>query len=137
MDIFLPRLSSITTQTELQRVVNSALTRKFHFPFTETPKLEYCTVLEMRDNQGGVERHGHLRILPNAAAKWFIRHSREFRLHRKRLLSRRYFTRLSDTPSNQFATEDERRRPSLKIKSVKRTPLNFEKKSVRQLAIEL
>jgi hypothetical protein len=121
MDIFLPRLSAVTTQTELQRLVIAAIDKKLHFPFTPSPKLQFCTILEIRDTQGATERHGHLRILPDSAAKWFIKHSRNFKLHRRRLLSRQYFTRASDKPVNTPGLDEERRRPALKIGHVKRT----------------
>ncbi|MBL4783667.1 MAG: hypothetical protein JKX92_15650 [Porticoccaceae bacterium] len=119
MDVFLPRLSDLVTQNELHRAVSKVLSKKFRIPLTSAPKLLKCSILEIADTQGVIEYHGLLAIQPDSAAKWFIRHSRNHKLHGKRLLSREYFVRILDrrSPGREHPDGD-RRRPSLEIKRV-------------------
>jgi len=120
MDVFVPRLSRTTTQYDLERAVTSMLTKKLHIPFTTTATLDHCTVMGIKDNQGIFEHHGLLSIMPDSAARWFIKNSKKRKLHNKRLLSRQYFVRKSNLRALPGERELERRRPSLTVSYVKK-----------------
>lgn len=114
MYIFLPRLTESTTQKELLRVAREVLSRKFHVPFTEPPKLHSCSVLQISDTEGCIEHHGKLCIEPDSAAEWFIQHIKEKKLHNKRLVARQYFHREQNRRVRLTNPEGDRRRQDLK-----------------------
>ena len=113
LDIFLSRLSYLTTQRELEELIHSLLAKKLHIPFTDEAALDRCTVLEMQDDNGHTECHGLIKITPDTAAVWFIKTSRKVKLHGKRLSSHKYVTRDS---SWKPPYEGNKRRASLKKK---------------------
>lgn len=119
MDVFVQRLSRTTTQRDLKRAVISMLAKKLHIPFTATTSLDRCKVMSIKDNQGMVENHGLLSITPDSAAKWFIKHSKNRKLHNRRLVSRQYFVRKSHLLALSGEREQESRRPSLIIDYIK------------------
>lgn len=118
MDIFLSRLSYLTTQYELEELVHSLLEKKIHIPFTNEAALIHCTVLELQDDDN-CECHGLIKITPDTAATWFIKNSRGAKLHGKRLSAHQYIIRDS---SWKPPYEGDKRRPSLKKKIKKTSP---------------
>ncbi|ORU94147.1 MAG: hypothetical protein A6F70_07675 [Cycloclasticus sp. symbiont of Bathymodiolus heckerae] len=115
MDVFLSRLSYLTTPHELEVLVHSILTKKLHVPFTDKSELCRCTVFEIQDSNGNTECHGLIKITPDTAAQWFIKNANNEKLHGKRLLPHKYVIRDS---SWKPPHENDMRRTSLK-KSIK------------------
>jgi len=124
VDVFLSRLSDQTTPGQLERAALSLLSQKSHIPFTQSPELYSCKIMQIRDQHGCVEYHGLLSIKPDNAAKWFIKHSRSKKVHHKQLLAHQYIRRDSSwRPS--YAIEAEHRRPSLKISYTSEEPASL------------
>lgn len=121
MDVFLSRLSDLTTQTQLERTALSLLSKKTRIPFTQSPELYSCKIMQIQDQHGGTEYHGLLNIKPDSAAKWFIKHSRSKKIHHKQLLAHQYIRRDSSWHPN-YSIEADHRRPSLKVRYITRKP---------------
>ncbi|HIL92197.1 MAG TPA: hypothetical protein EYG50_05540 [Cycloclasticus sp.] len=117
MDVFLSRLSYLTTQHGLETLVQSILSKKLHIPLTQEAELVRCSVLEMQDGNGNTECHGLLKITPDTAAQWFIKNSYEAKMHGKRLLAHKYVIRDS---SWKPPYDNDKRRSTLK-KTIKPT----------------
>jgi len=132
MDVFLSRLSYLTTQHELESIVLSTLAKKLHIPFTEEPELKRCTILELQDANGNTECHGLIKITPDTAAQWFIKHSHDEKIHNKRLLAHQYIVRDS---SWKPAFEGDKRRPDLK-KKVKTTEPSYVSEGIDKFHVE-
>jgi hypothetical protein len=118
MDVFLSRLSYLTTQHELENIALSILDKKPNIPFTEETELSRCTVMEIEDGNGNIECHGLVKITPDSAAQWFIKHCHKEKLHNKKLAAHKYVIRDS---SWKPPLDNDRRRSALKRK-VKRKP---------------
>jgi len=122
MDVFLSRLSELTTLGQLEGTVRSIISKKLHIPFTASPTLSSCKIMEIRDEHGGVECHGLLNIKPDNAANWFITQCRTKKIHNKPLLAHQYILRDSSWQPS-YASEADHRRPSLQIRYVtKKSP---------------
>ena len=119
MDIFLSRLSDLTTQSHLERAALSILAGKFHLPFTDAPVLSSCQIMEIRDEHGGVECHGLLRIMPDSAGSWFMTHCQGKRIHKTPLRAHQYVQRDSSWKPS-YPREAEHRRESLKVRYIKK-----------------
>ncbi len=118
MDIFLSRLSDLTTQSQLERKTLSILAEKFHMPFTDSPVLSSCKIMEIRDEHGGVECHGLLKIRPDSAGNWFMMHCHGEKIHEKFLRAHQYVIRDSSWKPT-YPREAEHRRESLQIRYIK------------------
>jgi len=119
MDIFLSRLSGLTTQSQLEKTALSMLAGKFHVPFTDSPVLSSCQIMEIRDEHGGAECHGLLRIMPDSAGSWFLARCRGKKIHNKPLRAHQYIIRDSSWKPS-YPHEAEHGRKSLKIRYIKR-----------------
>jgi len=118
MDIFLSRLSDLTTQSQLESTALSILARKFHLPFTDSPVLSSCKIMEIRDEHGGVECHGLLRIQPDSAGSWFLTHCNGKKIHKKSLRAHQYVIRDSSWKPS-YPPEADHRRELLQVRYIK------------------
>ncbi|MEO1889479.1 MAG: hypothetical protein ABGX33_06150 [Cycloclasticus sp.] len=132
MDVFLSRLSYLTTPHELETLVQSILSKKFHIPFTDEYELVRCTVLEIQDDNGNIECHGLLKISPDNAAQWFIKNSHEEKMHGKRLLAHKYVIR--DSSWNP-PYDNDKRRSALK-KKIKPAEPHFVTEGIDKFNVE-
>lgn len=124
MDIFLSRLSSQTTLSQLETTVLSIISKKFRLPFTDSPKLSSCKMMEIQDEHGGTEYHGRCSIKPDNVANWFIKNCRSKKIHNKPLLAHQYIIRNSSWQPS-YASDADHRRPSLKVRYVTRSSPSF------------
>lgn len=113
MDVFLSRLPDKTTLSELENTCLSLLSKKFRLPFTKSPELISCRIMEIRDKHDRSEYHGLIHIKPDDVATWFIKNCRGSKIHGKRLLAHQYKIRDSSWKPDYF-NEADHRRPSLK-----------------------
>lgn len=127
MYIFLPRISSSTSEDQLKRFASSILNKKFHIPFMKYPRLLSAEVLEIRDQAGSREYHGLLCIQPDNAAQWFIKSADRNVLNNKAVRVRQYMTRTDDRAGD---SGDERRRRNLIISKVVQTRSKLEKQAL-------
>lgn len=111
MKIFIPGVPDSATGGELKQLVSRVLEKRFHFPFTQRPQIQSCDVLQFRDGDGGVEYHGLVTVSPDEAGSWLLNHFKGLELHGRVLTARQFM----DRRHRQIRSENERRRPNLKI----------------------
>ncbi len=131
MKIFIPRVPKTVTTSDLRKFSAEMLEKKFRIPFTSTPGIISCDILEIKDIRLGItEHHGLVSIRPDSAGLWFIHNLRNQRLHNKLLLARQYFVR-KETKQG-ISPDGERRRNHLEIG--KFNPKNVQVQGLEQFA---
>lgn len=107
MKLIALRIPNKSSKSELSKLVQEALSQKFHLPFTEKPSIVSCKIIEQIESNGIVEHHGIFEVLPDNAGKWLISHFKNKHLRKKQIFIKEYFER---SQNKELAAGDDRRR---------------------------
>lgn len=113
MKIFIPRLPEATTRMELRRFAEAELELRLSLPFTQKARIITCDILRIADDQGIVEYHGLLTVMPDRAGEWLVSHLMGARFNGKLIVAREYVDRRRSAAG--FEPEYDRRRSGLRI----------------------
>jgi hypothetical protein len=117
MKAIIPRVPNTVTPSDLMAFSAGVLESKLHIPFTDRPEILSCDVLRIKEvHLGLTEHHGLISIRPDAAGQWFIQNVKNFRLHNKLILARKYHSRGNNRAVS--SPNGDRRRKHLEIGKV-------------------
>ena len=127
MKLFIPRVPKGTTKNELKTLIQTAMDKKFHIPFTKRASIISCDVLHIKDNNGVEDYHGLVEISCDLTCKWMIKlfRRKKLLLHNKQVFARQYVERVNNDDES-FSSEDDRRRPNLSIEKDEKVKLSVE-----------
>ncbi len=113
MNIIVLRIPDTTTHKEFKQLITDLLAKRVHIPFTDYPEVTHCGILSLKDNQGIIEHHGLVAVIPDQAGEWLLNHFKGQHIHNKLVFAKEYIIRSSQ--DSDIEPQDDRRRVLAKV----------------------
>ena len=93
MKVIALRIPRDTSESEIRKVFEEYLSRKFRLPFTQKPEVRSVKIIEHEDPQQVKDFYGVVEVYPATACCWLLGHYQNLPVHGKRVFFREYFER--------------------------------------------
>jgi hypothetical protein len=93
MKIIVLRIPKGTMKTEVVKLFEESLAKKFRLPFTKEPRVASVRIFIHEDDQQFEDYYAVVEVLPDKYGHWLLRHFKNKHLHGKLVFIREYVDR--------------------------------------------